>query len=341
MKATTRGAARIALVMVVAAALLAATPASVMAATTTTLAGDGTDSISSWNAGENNLLEYTLSASNTDFGTDGTTKVLLNATHDGNEHFSTSTTDIASGDASYTFSFNESELDSVPGEPLETTTITVNAWGEDSNGNVQTTMDTFQVDLVFSDQRSVMYINDTSNAPVDVETQEAGTLSSLAFWSESEDTDVVSIDSERAIEGDATDIHVFMDDSDVSTPFSDAAEDYSSSEDAVLSQTVMLDDEPVPVFNSAADTNIVSDPANETHAVYDSGDDRVTIELGDKYASDQAADTYVASHDPMDDAVNLGFEDVESAYNEELSMDTLRDQFSLLEVGILNRLGLA
>lgn len=303
-------------VLAVLAALVAAPMA--VAATTTTLAGDGTDSVSGFEADSGDHLEYSIASDGTDFSTDGTTNLKLNVTYDGVEHASLNTTNFDATTASSTLNISHAELETLPGTPGEATTVTVNAWGTDGSGTVTTSTDTFQADIVFSENRSVIYpaenTNDASALSLD-EPPEPGlfSLSSVPFFgSDSDDEpDIATVESTRSINGSTTDIVVYNAQSNVSDALDDATAD-ASSEDPVLGTTVTLDGEPVPVFYESADSDIV-DTSTDTYAVYDG--DKTVINLGDSYDGQSSVDVFMESQNALDSSADLSFEDVDSAYD--------------------------
>ena len=131
-----------------------------------TLAGDGTDVVQNFNASDDRFIEYTLDADDqtNGFDGDGSTVLKMNVTHNGEEHASASNSTFDGTALSYTFNISQDELATVPGEANSSTTVTVNAWGEDDGGNVTTSLDSFNATLEYQDGYAVVYIGDAEVA---------------------------------------------------------------------------------------------------------------------------------------------------------------------------------
>jgi hypothetical protein len=288
-----------------------------------TLAGDGTDYVQNFEAAEDEYLDYTLNADGTDFSADSTETAYLNVTYQGIEHLAISE-DVAGSDTSVTLNESQAALDTLPGAPNENTTVTVNAWGEGADGSVNTSVDTFEVDIEFDQNRSVMYLNDTAASAIDVEEFEPGFLTTyVPFYGDEDQPDTYHVEEERSVVGDNTTVTMHLADSDLETGFDHEADSYSATGEPVLGVTVMVEDEIVPVFNSDLNTDYASD--NDTYAVYD--DDTVVVELGGEHSDADNVTVHAASHNPVEG--DLGsIEDVESAYGDELTVDDLLQEYN-------------
>ena len=296
-----------------------------------TLAGDGTDHVQDFEAAEDAYLEYTLNADGTDFSADSTETAYLNVTYQGIEHLAISE-DVAGSDTSVTLNESQDALNTLPGSPGENTTVTVNAWGEGADGSVNTSVDTFNVDITFSDNRSVMYLNDTSNDSVEVDEFEPGFLTTyVPFYGDKDQPDSYTVEEERSVVGDNTTITMHLADSDMESGFDYEADDYSAAGEPVLGMTVMVDDSVVPVFNSQMDSDYVSE--NDTYAIYD--DDEVVVNLGGEHSDASNVTVTAASHNPLDGEYAEEISEIEDAYGDELTVSDLRQEYGRLEIGLL------
>lgn len=302
------------------------------------LAGDGTDYVQGFTANESEYINYTVESDGADYSADGTDTIYMNVTYDGTEHLSVSQ-DATGSNVNQTFNRTHDELNTLPGAPGQNTTVTVNAWGEASNGTITTSVSSFNVDIEFDTSRSVMYFGNTSASEIDIEEFDPGFLSetlplaeSIPFVEDPDQADTYTIEESRSVSGDTTDITIHMDDSDLQSGFDEQTDAYSSG-DSLLGLTVSVDDELVPVFYQSRNTDIAS--SNDTHAVYEDG--QVDVELGsDDYGDANNVSVMVASHNPLDESASTEFtiDDVDSAYDDELDVPTLRKEFSIFDIGI-------
>ena len=288
-----------------------------------TLAGDGTDYVQNFEAAEDDYLNYTVESDGTDYSADGTDTIYMNATYNGVEHLMVSQ-DVDGSQVNETFNVTHDELNTLPGAPNENTTVTVNAWGENASGSVTTSASTFDVDIEFDQNRSVMYLGNTSNSAVNVDEFKPGFLTTyVPFYGDEDQPDSYTVEEERSVVGDNTTITMHLADSDMESGFDYKADDYSAAGEPVLGVTVMVEDEIVPVFNSDVNTDYVSD--NDTYAVYD--DDTVVVELGGEHSDADNVTVHAASHNPVEG--DLGdIKDVESAYGDELTVDDLLQEYN-------------
>jgi hypothetical protein len=300
------------------------------------LDGDGNDYVTGFNASEDQTLNYTLEPDGSDFGTDGTETIYMNVTYNDVEHLSTSK-DISSSTVNATFNQSQDKLATLPGVPGQNTTVTVHAWGENSNGTVTTAIESFAVDIEFADDRSVMYLGNTSTDAIDIEEFEPSWFAenvpfsgTIPFVEDPDQADTYTIEETREIVGSQTDITMHLADSDLESGFSEQTEEFEVG-GPLLATTVSVDDELVPVFYQES-SDIVGD--NDTYAVYDDG--QIDIMLGDGYSNASSVDVSAASHGPLHEDLSFEMSDVESAYNDELTVSTLRKQFGILDIGIID-----
>jgi hypothetical protein len=288
-----------------------------------TLAGDGTDYVQDFEAAEDDYLNYTVESDGTDYSADGTDTIYMNVTYNGVEHLMVSQ-DVDGSQVNETFNVTHDELNTLPGAPNENTTATVNAWGENASGSVTTSASTFDADIEFDQNRSVMYLENTSNSAVNVDEFEPGFLTTyVPFYGDEDQPDTYHVEEERSVVGDNTTVTMHLADSDLETGFDHEADSYSAAGEPVLGVTVMVEDEIVPVFNSDLNTDYVSD--NNTYAVYD--DDTVVVELGGEHSDADNVTVHAASHNPVEG--DLGsIKDVESAYGDELTVDDLLQEYN-------------
>lgn len=293
MTTKTKRASSIAIVALVAAAVgLALTGAA--AADTTTLAGDGTDHITDFNASESDHLEYSLSSDGTDFGTDGTDTVYLNMTVN-DEHVSTSNNSIESADTSYTFNVSHDDMNTIPGEPGENTTVTVNAWGEDTDTDtVNTSVTTFDATLTYHDDYAVVYVGDTATDgeidDIDAETATESTW--LGFGS---DVSSTNVDADNVALGDnasGTTIHVIVANQSSEDTFSDAEDkrlgSYESG-DFMPTHLLTIEGHHQAVFNSDAPDSLVDDYTYATTGDR-GGHDAYTVHVDEDYEDESNVD---------------------------------------------------
>jgi hypothetical protein len=272
------------------------------AADTTTLAGDGTDYSTDFNASEDDFATYTLSSSGTDFGTDGTTTVRLNMTVN-DEHVSVSNSSIASTDTSYTFNVSQSEMGTIPGDANSNTTVTVNAWGEDDGGNVTTPVTTFDWTVKFEDGYAVIYAGDTAAsgdlADREVETTTESTW--LGLGSESASTTVEADNVGLGDNASGTTVHVVVANQSGETPF-DAATDggflssYDSEEAFMPTHQVRVEGHPHAAFNTAAPDDLSDDYTYATVGER-GGHDAYTVHVADDYEGESNVDVETVAND--------------------------------------------
>ena len=246
------------------------------AAQTTTLAGDGTDHVTDFNASDSDHLEYTLNADGTDFSADGTSTVSLNITHDGHEYTVTSS-DVDGSSTSYTFNVSHAELKKLPGDAGQNTTVNVTAWGENVDGNVTTSADEFQTDIQFADTHAVRHVRDAdSQAIADYEEDEG--------WFDFTTDSHATIEDTIGVNGTNTEAQVYVDDSNVSDEFDASIEDADAGDRLALMMSSTESGELIYVFNEEPGETIEGDDVtstdhtyvvvhNNSHATIHSGDD--------------------------------------------------------------------
>ena len=226
------------------------------AAATTSLAGDGTDHITNFNASQDDHLTYTLSSDGTDFGTDSTDTVYLNVTVN-DEHVQVSNSSISSTASSYTFNLSHEELGTVPGDAGENTTITVNAWGEGADGSVNTSVTTFDATLGFHDDYAVVYAGQSAaDGNVDglsLDTESTEQWFGLASSDTSTTTEADNVGLGNTSEG--TTVHVVVANTSDEDPFEAATDggflsSYDTEGAYMPTHQLMVEDNAQAVFNS-------------------------------------------------------------------------------------------
>ena len=304
-----------------------------------TLTGDDTDVIQDFNASDEQFIEYDLEATGADFDEDGTEDVAINVSFEDIDHYENTSIEVDGADSAHTFNLSHADLETVPGDALDTTTVNVTAWGEDADGEITTGADEFEIDLEFAEERSTVYLaEDTTTFDDDLDVEEPddpGILQRAMFWSDADDVDTYALDTEVGV-ANGTEVHVFTEDAD--DGFDAAAEAYDTSETPVLGQTLVLDAELVPVYyGDAADWQ----DTDEAYGVYENGE--LVVHNADEIADpddDEAEDVDMeyASANALDDVVDhdLSVDDVRTAFDEdELTVGDLREEFSITEIGIL------
>lgn len=266
-----------------------------VAAETTTLAGDGTDEVTNFNASASDHLEYDLASDDTDFDTDGTTVARLNITYDGEEYVSVSESIDDGTAASYTINVSQDELEKLPGDATESTAVNVTAWGEDSEGNETTTADSFSADVTFNEFRSVRTVHTTNDSIVnnfEAADDDGGLFASLSSFNVFSSTldSSAELEDTVGVAGTTTDIQVYSEDSDLTDAFDAAAEDANSGDRLGYLMTSTLDGQILRVYNEEPGAkypggdNVTE--TDDTYAVYD-GNGQLTVNLGeDRYDAD-------------------------------------------------------
>lgn len=294
-------------VLIVAAVALAAVGALAggAAAATDTLAGDGTDTVTDFNASSSDHIEYTLSADDgtNGFDGDGSTTLLMNITENGEEHVEVSNSSFDGTATSYTFNVSQDELGTIPGDANSTTNITVNAWGEDDAGNVTTTVDTFNADLEFHDGYAVIYVGDSAAAGdvngVDVNAEEAsGILATIGYAEDSYSVDADSVGLGQNASG--TTVHVVVANQSNVSAFDDAQDklvgSYESG-DFLGSHLLEVGGHTHAVFNEEAPVDDLAD--GYTYATYGerNGNDAYAIHVDDDYEGESSLDVSTTAND--------------------------------------------
>ncbi|WP_226043415.1 hypothetical protein [Natrinema sp. DC36] len=272
-----------------------------VAAETTTLAGDGTDQVTGFEANASNDIATSIAADGTDFGTDGTTVLKMNVSYDGETYAVTSEDVATSTDASQTVNISNDELSDLPGDAGANTTVTVTTWGVDADGNTTTAEASFKTDITFANTYAVTTADDTSAT---IEEPESGFFS-LNSWtlglfgtSSDEKPDLHTYENTVGIDGSNTTVTLNDETSNGSDAFSDAMEDKEAG-DLIYGASAAADGTPVLAFYQEADTDMVDE--TDTYAVYDAnGNDEWTFELGDAQADATEVDLFVSSQSYTD-----------------------------------------
>jgi hypothetical protein len=265
------------------------------AAATTTLAGDGTDYITDFNASSSNNFTYTLNSDGTDFGTDSTDTVYLNVTVN-DEHVQVSNSSISSTASSYTFSVPNDELGTVPGDAGANTTITVNAWGEGADGSVNTSVDTFDTTLGFQDDYAVVYAGqsaaDGNVDGVSLDTESTEKWFGLASSDTSTTTEADNVGLGNTSEG--TTVHVVVANTSDEDPFAMATEggflsSYDTEGAYLPTHQLLVEDAPHAVFNSEAPSALTD---GYTYATVGdrNGHDAYAVHIDEDYEDESSLD---------------------------------------------------
>lgn len=300
MTSKTKRLSSIAAVFAVAVVAAAALSGAAVAATDT-LAGDGTDAVTDFNASDSDYVTYTLASDGTDFATDGTDTVYLNITNN-DEHVQVSNGSISGTASSYTFNVSQSELGTIPGDAGSNTTVTVNAWGEDTtNDTVNTSVDTFDATLMFHDDYAVVYIGDSAVADnvngVDAETEtDEGGLFSDASASTTIEADNVGLGNTS----EGTTVHVVAANTSDEDVFSQAEEakfggSYSDS-DFIKSHALTIEGHKHAVFLTEAPDNVADDYTYATVGERN-GHDTYTVHVSEDYDGESSVDMETRAND--------------------------------------------
>lgn len=270
------------------------------AAATDTLAGDGTDEIQDFNASSDDYVEYTLNSDAVNFSEDGTTSVHLNMTVN-DEHVTVSNSTISGSASSYTFNLSQDELGTIPGNAGENTTITVNAWGEDSAGNTSTTTDTFDATLLFHDGYAVIYVGDAASAgdvtDVSMTAEEPeGWLSAFQDSTYTVEADAVGLGQNAS----GTTIHVVAANQSDSDAFSEADGQaiwgsYSEG-DFHKGHRLLVEGHKHAVFHTEVADFVVDDYTYATVSERN-GHDTYSVHVGDDYDGESSMDIETVAND--------------------------------------------
>jgi len=301
------------------------------AAETTTLAGDGSDHVTDYNASADDHLEYQLTSDDTDFGTDGTETVRLNITYNGHEYVATSS-DVNSSDTSYTFNVSHDELKKLPGDATENTTVSVTAWGENADGNETTNATEFDAEIEFSDERTVRHITadsvDDDDVGPSVSSEEAelgysGQALAMVGLADEPEHDIYTLDEESLGVTENTTAYVYAE-GDVADAYDATAEDADDG-DVIVEQTMLVDDSVALTYNGEASDNVGD---GDTYAVYDADNDVIEIEPGDD--ANDSIEVSAANQNPTDfDATEIASADIADAYSSEFGLTGLMSNFSV------------
>lgn len=184
--------------------------------------------------------------------------------------------------------FTDDELSRVPMAINQNVTLNVTYWNSSAANPTPTTV---QVFVENTDERSVQRVTENAST-VDVETKEPPMYRPL-----SDDYEAVSVDSESVdVNGSVTDITYTLSDNTVQNPFANRTESLDSDGFTLMMASVDADSEnPIPVFlNSAPDWYDSEDMG--TYAVYDSGDDTITVMTEDsEFEGASSADVSMSS----------------------------------------------
>ncbi|WP_276257232.1 hypothetical protein [Halomontanus rarus] len=294
------------------------------AAETTTLNGDGTDEVTGFAANNSNDIANSIASDGTDFTTDGTTKLFMNVTYDG-EQYALTEEDVSDGtSASQTVNISNDELSDLPGDATKTTNVTVTTWGEDSGGNVTTATSEFFVDFTFDNTYSATTADDNN---AELEEDDGGLFSAFnlhtltfgAFGEEAENFDLHTYDQTVGIDGSNTTVTVNDATSNGTDAFDDAMGEDKESGDLIYGAAAAADDAPVLAFYDSADEDIV-DAENDTYAVYDSSSGVWTFNAGEDQAGQTQMDVFVSSQSYTSDDLDYDADDLGDLFKEQADM---------------------
>lgn len=267
--------------------------ASAAVTTTGDLAGDGTDTITNFNASdtENHTVTYETSA--TSDTKDDFDELSLTIEHENNTYAEYTKADatVINGSSDSTtvleveYTIEHSDLEKLPGDATEITTANYTITELEAGTDTEVT-DEFAVDYEFAGDHAVRTIHSSDDEIVtDFESSDddGGFLSLSTFNPLSSSSDVATIEDDVGINGSETDVKVYSESDDVTGVFDDQLE---SADDG---------DRVAYLMNSKADGNIVYVFANEP---------------GEKIGGDNVTedDTYIVAHEGGEYEVNLGDE---------------------------------
>lgn len=334
---TTTRVGAIFMVLLMIGAAFAMVPASVSALSDTDityddtegdLAGDGDDVIEDFNASseESTELAAEIDTSTTTGNLDEVTLNVTMAHDDGEEtieyaEITASGDDIEDDTADWVTTDHEGavlnlshdELEKVPMEAEENVTVTFNVEFETDDDDDDLATDDFEVEIQNTEDRTVMHLHEDADDFGAVDTDEQDAALWQVFTDDDDVMDEHTIEDEVGIAGDDTTITIFIDESDVSDDFADAA-DHADDEDLLVTMTFTETDDyqPFMVFLNDPDDDLV-DEDDDTYAVYDDSDDVLVIHLGeDDWDDEEEIELLAANHHPgaLDD---IGFTDLRDA----------------------------
>jgi hypothetical protein len=307
------------------------------AAATTTLAGDGTDTVSGFNASSDDHLETTISSDGTDFGTDSTETLFMNVTYDGEEYAEISAAVDSSTSSSQTLNMSHDQLDDLPGDAGEVTNVTVNTWGEGTDGSENTSGSQFNVEITFDNTYASTRVDDSSATIEEPETSFwSSSWDSVTFWSSSSTPDRHTYEQTVGIDGSNTTVTLSDATTNGSDAFDDAIDENAESGDLITGAATGVNGSPELAFYESADSDVVN-TSSDTYFVYDSSTDVWTLHVGDDYSDVSQIDVYVSSQsytevDSFSDADRSAlFIDAAG-----MSLDDLESDFGLTNLGAFN-----
>ena len=219
----------------------------------------------------------------TDDGEDGADPVDLSFTFDA---------------TTYEFVFSNDELETLPGEPGDNTTVTMEISenvSDQATAAVNSSSTDIEHDYEFGDERNVMYLADgDDDASVTLDER------SPAFWQVFTDdlTDHWTLDADRSIEGDNTTVYAYMADDNMSADWDETIE---GQDDGTFALTVAgaADDTPTFVFMNEVDDDLV-DEDEDTYFVYHEDDNMLALHLGEEYEDEDSVEVFALNTDPVD-----------------------------------------
>lgn len=265
-------------------------------AATDTLAGDGTDEVTGFTANETNDIAYSISSDDgtNGFSGDSTDTLYMNVTYNSTEYAVTEEAVSNSTATSQTVNITNDQLSDLPGGAGESVNVTVNAWGEGTDGSVNTTGSTFDATITFDNTYAVASVDDSSATIEETDGPGFFSMSTVTFWSSSSDpVDLHTYESTVGIDGSNTTVTVYDETTNGSDAYSDAIDDDIESGDVIYGASVGVNGTPVKAFYDSADSDKISD--GDTYAVYDSSNNVWTVHTGDAQDGATSMDVYLSS----------------------------------------------
>ena len=277
-------------------------------------------------------------------------ELSINISYDGVEHFAMDLSDIDDADfdagtddtdpATVDFHVDHDELETLPGEPGESTIVDVYVTEvEDAEDGVDETSE-FVADFEFGDERAVVYMaEDTSTFDDDLDSEEPAESIIPFMGADEDDPDKFALGTDLNVAED-TNVEIYT--ADAEDGYEDAVGPFDTDEAPVLGQTVVMDDEIVPVYYGEAADFQDEDAA---YGVYDDG--HLNISNANEIAGADEGETAevsmeYASANALDEMVNFDatLSDVTDAYDDELTGADIRDGFGTT-TWLLSIVGLA
>jgi len=238
--------------------------------TTGDLAGDGTDTITDYNASSAENHTVTYETENTSGTLDDYDELSLEISHDNHTYVTYTQSDatVVSGDGDDTtvleveFTIEHEDLEKLPGDANEITTTDYTITEVEAGSDTETTTE-FAVDYEFANTHAVRTAHSDDDAIATLNQDEGW----FGFTSDSS----VELQDDVGIDGANTTIHTYAE-GDLTDEFEAAVDDNTEAGDRLgLLMQSSLDDEIVYVFYEEPGETVEGnevDPAEDTYAVY-------------------------------------------------------------------------